>query len=102
MRNEYKKKSDIHIFEEDDGCTTIEKDYISFKYKGIEVQDNYESDEHDLGSCVFEICSIIDSGEMENFRIKPPFYLCYSNSFTTNCTNCKRKIWLFFSKALDK
>lgn len=65
VRNEYKKKSDIHIFEEDDGCTTIEKDYISFKYKGIEVQDNYESDEHDLGSRVFEICSIIDSGDLE-------------------------------------
>lgn len=65
VRNEYKKKSDIHIFEEDDGYTSIEKDSISFKYKGIEVQDYYESDEHDLGSRVVEICSIIDSGNWE-------------------------------------
>lgn len=59
------KRNRIYTFEEDDGYTTIEKDYISFKYKGIEVQDNYESDEHDLGSRVFEICSIIDSGDLE-------------------------------------
>lgn len=65
IRNGYKKKSNIQLFPEDDGIRTIEKDYIIFTYKGIEVQDSYESDMYSRDGRIWDICSVIDT---ENFE----------------------------------
>ena len=60
QRCAYKKKTDIIIFKDDDGTIEIEKDYISFSYKNIFVQDSYESDVYVFESRVHQLCRIID------------------------------------------
>ena len=65
MRNAYKKKTTVRLFPEDDGIVTVEKDYIIFTYKGIEIQDSYESDRYTRDGRVWDICSVIDAGNFD-------------------------------------
>ena len=65
MRNAYKKKTTVRLFPEDDGIVTVEKDYIIFTYKGIEIQDSYESDRYSRDGRVWDICSVIDAGNFD-------------------------------------
>ena len=60
QRCAYKKKTNVTIFKDDDGTTEIEKDYISFCYKNIFVQDSYISDEYNIENRVHQLCRIID------------------------------------------
>lgn len=62
IRKAYKKKTNIQLFSEDDGIRYIEKDYITFTYKGVEIQDSYEADMYSLEGRVWDICSVIDTG----------------------------------------
>ena len=64
-RNEYTQKTGTKYYEEDDGLITVGKDYISFQYNGMHIQDSYESDKYDLQGRVYDICSTIDSGKLE-------------------------------------
>lgn len=64
-RYEYKKKSNIRIFKDDDGIILIEKDFISFKYNDIEISETYESDKHDLVARVWELCGLIEDGKFD-------------------------------------
>ena len=63
-RNAYDEKTDFRLFPEDDGIITVEKDYIIFKYKNIDIHDSYRSDADSLEGRVWDICSLIDA---ENF-----------------------------------
>lgn len=63
-RNAYDEKTDSRLFPKDDGIITVEKDYIIFKYRDIEIHDSYRSDEDSLEGKVWDICSVIDA---ENF-----------------------------------
>ena len=56
-----RKKLEVNIFKDGDGCIEVEKDYISFEYNGIFIQDSYETDVCCLSERVWKICDIIDS-----------------------------------------
>ena len=56
-----RKKLEVNIFKDGDGCIEVEKYYISFEYNGIFIQDSYETDICCLGERVWKICDIIDS-----------------------------------------
>ena len=60
IRQELTKKTNMRLFEGDDGTVRYEKDYISFEYRGRTVEDHYEADEDNLGARVFRLCSMID------------------------------------------
>ena len=58
-RNELKMKTAVNIFRDD--TETIEKDYVSFEYNGIQIQYSCEADEHMIWNKVNAICDIIDA-----------------------------------------
>lgn len=59
QRNELKMKTTANIFGYD--TKTIEKDYVSFEYNGIQIQYSCEADEHMICNKVNAICDIIDA-----------------------------------------
>lgn len=65
IRNAYKKKSDLGLFPENEGIITVEKDLITFRYNGIEIQDSYETDEYSLEGRIWDICNVIDTKDFD-------------------------------------
>lgn len=59
QRNELTRKTQNNIFGDD--TETFEKDYVSFDYKGFQIQYSCESDEHTIWNKVNSICDVIDA-----------------------------------------